>query len=334
MICEFRKTGKMTLNNVHSASDLTPKFAQYVYWVATAVAVGIGLAVVLYFSGWRYADVPVMAPSFRAGAVGRFLLAAAAVAYAIRWRELRGSCETAGSGMAAVAVVALLLSAVLRRFETDDAGLSVNIYGGTFYDPLVGFLALAVTAYLVMERWYQDRSAGKWVMPIAAVAVTALEFQLVSMMPGDPVVVLRGYWHSTAVLLSVVAYVLLGVGCALALISLGWHAQWRRFWRGRGVLSSIAAPELEAWMVRSNVGGFALLIAAALLWEGWAVAVPRAELFISLVEPWVFATAAVYGGHFFLLRILRPALAQTAFWVAGIYFSSLAAFVGINVGMA
>ncbi len=319
---------------MHVTAVALPRLANYVYWMAAAAATVIGLAVILYFSGLRYADMPVDTPSFRAGGVGRFLLAAAAVAYAVRWRDLRRFCEAAGSGMAAVAVVALLLSAVLRRFESGNTGVSINVYGGSFYDPLIGFLALAVTVYLVMEGWYRDRSAGIWVMPVAALAATALEFQLVYLMPGDPVTVLRGYWHCTAVLLSVVGYVLLGAGCALALVILARQARTNWFWHNRSVLAAISALKLETWMVRSNLGGFALLVVAALLWEGWAVAAPRTEWFVSPVEPWVFATAFLYGGHFLLRHTLRPALAQTAFWVAGIYMSSLTVFVGINIGMA
>ena len=322
----------MTLDKTHQAAGLPQKVGQYAYWGAAAVAVGVALAVVIYFSGWRYADVPYVAPSFGAGSVGRFLLAAAALAYVTGWRDQHSAWEAAGSGMAAVAVIALLLSAVLRRFETARAGLSVNVYGGAFYDPLVGFLVLAVTAYLVMEWWYRDRSAGKWVIPFAAVAVTVMEFQLVSLMTGDTVAVLRGYWHCTAVLLCVVAYMLLGVGCLLALISLARNLRVNRplF----HALHSVGTTILGQWMVRSNLLGFGLLIVAALLWEGWAVAVPRGAWFVSAVEPWVFATAFIYGGHFILLRLLRPALAHTAFWVVGIYLTSLSVFLGIHTGMA
>lgn len=319
-----------TQNSLH----LKPQIAGYVYWLAIAAAVVVGLAVVLYFSGWRYANVPAATPSFRAGCIGRFLLAAAAVAYAIRWRDLRRSCEAAGSGMAAVAIVALILSVVLRGFETENNLLTVNVYGDLFYRLLVGFLALSITAYLIMEWWYQDRSAGVWVISTAAVAVTSLEFELVRMMPGDSVAVLRAYWHSTTVLLSVVGYLLLAAGCALALISLIRNTNRIPFPISHSALLSYPAEALEAWMVRFNLGGFVLLIASAMLWEGWAAGVPRTEWFVSPIEPWVFATALLYGGHFFLLRMLRPALAQTAFWVASIYLISLVSFVGINAGMA
>ena len=322
------------LAGTHNLPHPKPQIARYVYWLAIVAAAVVGLTVVLYFSGWRYADVPVATPSFWAGCVGRFLLAAAAVAYAIRWRDLRRSCEAAGSGMAAVAIVALILSVVLRGFETENTPLTVNVYGDTFYGLLVGFLVLAISACLIMEWRYQDRSAGVWVILTAAVAVTALEFELVRMMPGSSVAVLRGYWHSTTVLLSVVGYLLLGAGCALALISLIRDANWIPSRISRSALLSYPAEGLEAWMVRFNLSGFALLMAAALLWEGWAVGVPRMEWFVSLIEPWVFATTLLYGGHFFLLRMLRPALAQTAFWVASIYLFSLVAFVGINAGIA
>lgn len=312
-----------------------PGFAGYAYWAAAAIATAVvAMAAVLYFSGWQYADVPETAPSFRAGCIGRFLLAAAALAYAIRWRGLRHSCESVGSGLAAVAVSVLLLSAVLRRFEADGAGLSVNVYSGVFYDPLVGFLALTISAYLIMEWWYRDRSAGIWVMPTAAIAVTVLEFELVRLSTADYLVVLRSYWHSTTVLLSVVGYVLLGIGCALALLGLARHVQKIRLRPGHGALLLLPAAQIEAWMVRANLGGFSLLVAAALLWEGWAAGMPRSEWFVSPIEPWVLATALLYGGHFSLLRLLRPGLAHTAFWVAGIYLSSLVAFVGINVGAA
>ena len=324
----------MTFSSMHGMGEDGSMLPKYAYAIALILAGVVGVSAVIYFSGWRYADMPVAAPSFRAGCVGRFLLAAAAVAYALRWRDLRQASEAAGSGMAAVAAIALVFSAILRRFESGANGLSVNAYGDAFYDPIVGFLVLTITAYLVMEWWYRDRSAGVWVMPVAATVATALEFQLVHMMQGNAVAVLRGYWHSTAVLLSVVGYVLLGFGCLLAMTCLARHD------RGSGVrpaarwLRALSSPRLESLMVRSNLGGFALLVIAACVWEAWAGVTLRAQGIGSPIEPWVLATAFAYGGHFFLWRALRPALVHTAFWVASIYLSSLVAFVGINLGVA
>lgn len=314
--------------NVQAAAHFKTGTVRHAYWAAAVLAAVVGLSVVLYFSGWRYADMPVAAPSFRAGCVGRFLLAAAALAYVIRWRDLRRTSEAVGSGLAAVAVMALLLSAVLHHFESGHAGLSVNVYGDAFYDVLVGFLALAIITYLAMERWYQDRSVGVWVIPIAAVVVTILEFELVRMMPAGAGAVLRGYWHCTTVLLSVVGYVLLGVGCALGLLSL------LRASHGIRLRHPLTARVVEHWMVCANTSGVVLLLIAAALWEGWAAAVPRLQWFVSPLEPWVFATALLYGGHLVLQRTLRPALVQTAFWAVGLYLSSLVAFIGINVGVA
>ncbi len=170
------------------------------------------------------------------------------------------------TGLAILGVLGLFTGLLTQKSQTH-----LGQYLNSLSEVMTLFCAVTVLLYLIMEKMYRTRSAGAFVMPIVAAAITfgAMEGSQNQLQPVAPLAVLISYWMDAHILTGLSAYSTFSLSAAMAVMFLrGQHQQQRTATGKYGFSVRFSMPKIEHAMYQAIGLGFILLSVTILLGLG------------------------------------------------------------------
>ena len=308
------------------ASGRFRSLPSWFWW--TVVLGGIAAAVLLV----EYLETPKLVPGiqfedifiFKLIGYGNLLLAGATALYL---GHLSSGSDIVGrwaSRVAGVGAFISLLALTIRWIETFLLERPGHFAFSSLYEMVALFGALTVIIYLFMERTYQTRSAGAFVMLIVFGGVI---FQIwlaanEGTIPGGRFRVLKSYWMHAHVLGSFIGYGAFAVAAAMGAAYLvgirrGGHSQ-----------SELA--RIDSFMHHAIILGFPVFALATILGAFWAYQAWGRYWAWDPKETWALAVCVIYASYFYFRYVNRWSVGRMAWWsIAGFAFTVFC-FLGVR----
>lgn len=307
--------GRVSLSRL----DLNRHSLSWLCWVAVLVASIVIMAL------FEHIETDILSSSiqldqlytFRVGAYANLLLVASTVLYL--WHTWSHS-EAAGkwaSDLAALATLGLLLSLVTRWIETYYLHRPGHVPLNGLYEMMASFSVITVLIYLVMERVYEVRSAGAFVM-IIVLASVLFQIWLVATgqaVTGNHIPMLRSYWMYAHVLGNFVGYGAFAVAAAMGGAFLfRSRAEQHHQTSGFAICSLPDLQRIDRSMHHAVLLGFPLFTIATILGAMWAYEAWGRYWAWDPQETWAVIIWLVYASYFCFRYIGKWSGQRMAWW--------------------
>lgn len=244
--------------------------------------------------------------------------------------------ETVGrwaSRLATLGALAAVLALSARWLETYFLHRGGHIPLSHLYEVMALFSAITVVIYLVMERVYQTRSAGAFVMLIVLGSVL---FQIwlaahEDAIPGSRIRVLKSYWMHAHVLGNFIGYGAFAVASAMgAAYLVRYHAEQRGQAMCIGVRSLPELPLIEESMHKAIMLGFPVFTLATILGSLWAFQAWGRYWAWDPKETWALIVWVTYASYFFVRYVNLWSGRRMAWWAIIGFGLTVFCFLGVS----
>ena len=246
-------------------------------------------------------------------------------------REIIGKWAT---GLTTTAAIAMGISFFTRWFETYQVLEEGHIPLSNLYEATLFFTLLTVIIYLIMERLYQSKTAGAFIMPIILSSI-GLQLWLESngqANPNELVPALKSYWMHAHVLANFIGYGAFAVASAAGVMYL---------FRARAEEQNCLAqsfsrrlpelPVIDDWIYRSIAIGFPVFTLATILGSAWAYYAWGGYWSWDPKETWALIVLLCYAS-FLHARFIKGWNGKLMAWWAILGFVvTLICFLGVNL---
>lgn len=246
-------------------------------------------------------------------------------------REIIGKWATATTTTAAIVMGVAFFT---RWFETYQVLEEGHIPLSNLYEVILFFTLLTVVIYLIMERFYQSKTAGAFIMPIVLSSI-GLQLWLESSGQANPnelVPALKSYWMHAHVLANFIGYGAFATACAAGVMYLfraqveeKQHLQ-QSFTRHLPALHVI-----DDWIYRAISVGFPVFTLATILGSAWAYYAWGGYWSWDHKETWSLIVLLCYAGFLHARFIKGWKGKPMAWWAILGFLVTLICFLGVNL---
>ncbi|HZW12610.1 MAG TPA: c-type cytochrome biogenesis protein CcsB [Noviherbaspirillum sp.] len=237
------------------------------------------------------------------------------------------------SRLATLGALAAVLALLTRWLETYLLQRGGHIPLNHLYEVMALFSAITVVIYLIMERVYQTRSAGAFVMLIVLGSVL---FQIwlaahEEAIPGSRIRVLRSYWMYAHVLGNFIGYGAFAVAAAMgAAYLVRHHAEHHGRGTGIAVRSLPELHRIEASMDKAVMLGFPVFTLATILGSMWAYQAWGRYWAWDPKETWALIVWVTYASYFIVRYVKQWSGRRMAWWAIGGFQLTIFCFLGAS----
>jgi cytochrome c-type biogenesis protein CcsB len=238
------------------------------------------------------------------------------------------------SRLATLGALAAVLALSTRWLETYLLQRGGHIPLSNLYEVMTLFSAITVVIYLIMERVYQTRSAGAFVMLIVLGSVM---FQIwlaahEEAIPGSHIRVLRSYWMYAHVLGNFIGYGAFAIAAAMgAAYLVRHHAEGRGHGTGIAVRSLPELHRIEASMDKAVMLGFPVFTLATILGSMWAYQAWGRYWAWDPKETWALIVWVTYASYFIVRYVSKWTGPRMAWWAIGGFKLTIFCFLGVSM---
>ena len=326
----------MKILHMSSTAELTVSKKLLFDWISIIALIAGFSGFAIFFESNQLSPGQALSDllSYKFTRLANIILVIASVMYLVYlWvsREIIGKWAT---GITATAAIVMGVAFFTRWFETYQVLEEGHIPLSNLYEVTLFFTLLTVVIYLIMERYYQSKTAGAFIMPIVLSSI-GLQWWLESSGQANPnelVPALKSYWMHAHVLANFIGYGAFAVACAGGVMYL-----FRARAEDKQVLQQSIArhlPKLDViddWIYRAIAVGFPVFTLATILGSAWAYYAWGGYWSWDPKETWALIVLLCYAG-FLHARFIKGWKGKPMAWWAILGFMvTLICFLGVNL---
>lgn len=272
--------------------------------------------------------------SYKLTHLANILLLVASIIYlvhSLNSREIIGKWATAITTTAAIIIGVAFFTRWFESYQILEEG---HIPLSNLYEVTLFFTLLTVIIYLIMERLYQSKAAGVFIMPIVLSSI-GLQLWLESSghaNPNELIPALKSYWMHAHVLANFIGYGAFAIASAVGVMYLiRARAEEKNYLHQSFARHLPDLNIIDDWIYRAIAVGFPVFTLATILGSAWAYYAWGGYWSWDPKETWALIVLLCYAG-FLHARYIKGLKGKPMAWWAIIGFLiTLICFLGVNL---
>lgn len=266
--------------------------------------------------------------------LANIFLVVASIMYLVHSWDSRVTIGKWATTITTMAAIVMGVAFFTRWFETYQVLEEGHIPLSNLYEVTLFFTLLTVIIYLIMERFYQSKAAGVFIMPIVLSSI-GLQLWLESSGQANPnelVPALKSYWMHAHVLANFIGYGAFAIACAVGVMYLFRARAEEKHYLQQSFARHL--PDLniiDDWIYRAIAVGFPVFTLATILGSAWAYYAWGGYWSWDPKETWALIVLFCYAGflHARFINGLRGK--PMAWWAILGFLVTLICFLGVNL---